>query len=136
MKHLADTRPRPGASNERGGARFNFLIVIALIGSLAYAGSQYVPVAYQAYLFKDLMYQKVSFAAATGVPVPTKWVEKELKASLSDYGIPPNATINAQQRDGRLEAHVQWTRPIELPGFVYQYNFDHTTRSDSWLTTK
>lgn len=136
MKYLADTRLRLGASNERGGARFNFLIVIALIGGLVYAGSQYVPVAVQAYQFKDLMYQKVTFAAAAGTPVPTKWVEKELQASLSDYGIPPSAKINAQQVDGRLEARVRWTRSIQLPGFVYQYNFDHTTKSDSFLTPK
>lgn len=136
MKYLTDTCLRPSASNERGGARFNFLIVVALIGGLVYAGSQYVPVAIQAYQFKDLMHQKVTFAAATGTAVPTKWVEKELQASLSDYGIPPSAKINAQQIDGRLEARVRWTRSIELPGYVYQYNFDHTTRSDSFLTSK
>lgn len=134
MKYLADTLGRSGASNERGGARFNFLIVIALIGSVVYAGSRYVPVAYQAYLFKDLMYEKVTFAAATGKPA--EWIARELKNDMGEYGVPPDAAIKVQQRDGRLEAHAQWTRPVELPGFVYQYNFDHTTRSDSWLTTK
>lgn len=136
MNYLADTRRTPCASNERGGARFNFLLVVALIGGLVYAGSQYVPVAIQAYQFKDLMNQKVTFAAATGIPIPIKWIEKELQASLSDYGIPPSAKINAQQLDGRLVARVQWTRPIQLPGYVYQYNFDHTTKSDSFLTPK
>ncbi len=136
MNNLADTRRTPCASNERGGARFNFLLVVALIGGFVYAGSQYVPVAIQAYQFKDLMYQKVTYAAATGIPIPTKWIEKELQASLSDYGIPPSAKINAQQIDGRLVARVQWIRPIQLPGYVYQYNFDHTTKSDSFLTPK
>jgi hypothetical protein len=40
-------------TSERGSARLKFIIVIAIIGVGAYLGYMYIPVAYQAYLFKD-----------------------------------------------------------------------------------
>ena len=36
-------------SDERGGARLKFLVVMAILGLLAYAGYLYIPVAYNAY---------------------------------------------------------------------------------------
>jgi len=57
-------------SGERGGSRLKFLIVMAILGAVAYTAYIYVPVAYQAYLYKDLMQTKVDAAAALGTPLP------------------------------------------------------------------
>jgi hypothetical protein len=45
-------RPR---KPEQGGARLKFLIVAAILGSVAYAGYQLIPVFYRDYQIKDLM---------------------------------------------------------------------------------
>ena len=42
-------------SGERGGANLKFVIVMAVLIVTAYAGYLYVPVAYQANTFKDLI---------------------------------------------------------------------------------
>ena len=114
-------------TSERGGARLKFLVVAVILGALAYAGYQYVPVAYQAYLFKDLMQQRVDAAAALGRP-PT-WVKDQLSKSAPEYNVPADAEIEPAKQGDRIEVRVRFSRPIEFPGYVYQYEFDHTAKS-------
>jgi hypothetical protein len=117
--------------SEHGSARLKFLIVIIIIAAIAYAGYLYVPVAYNAYLYKDLMQQKVDTAAALGHPAG--WVRDQLVKSGPEYEVPPDAQIVPTLKDGRMEVQVQFTRPIEFPGYVYEYNFDHTAHSTEFL---
>jgi hypothetical protein len=121
-------------SNERGGARLKFLIVMIIIAAVAYAGYIFVPVAYQAYLFKDLMQHYVDVAAAQGYQ--QSWVGDQLTKSLPEYDIPRDATITPTQQDNRVEVRVQFTRALEFPGYTYQYEFDHTARSTPFISTK
>jgi hypothetical protein len=123
-----------GRTTERGSARLKFIIVMAVIGVVAYMGYMYLPVAYQAYLFKDLMQHDVDVASSQGYP-PT-WVKDQLVKSAPEYGVPADAVINPTQRDNRIEVTVQFVRPIEFPGYTYQYNFDHTVKSTAFLTFK
>jgi len=121
-------------TNESGSARLKFLMVIAVIAVIAYAGYVYVPVAYQAYLLKDLMQHDVDVAATQGYPA--SWVKDQLTKAANEYGVPPDAVIEPAQQDNRVSVRVQFVRPLEFPGFTYQYAFDHTSRSTAFLTTK
>ena len=123
----------PG-SKERGSARLKFLLVMIIIAVVAYGGYVFVPVAYQAYIFKDLMQHDVDVAAAQGYK-PT-WVGEQLKKSLPEYDIPQDATITPTQEDNRVAVRVQFTRPLEFPGYTYQYEFDHTAKSTPFLSIK
>lgn len=118
--------------NERGSARLKLLVFITLIAIVAYAGYLYVPVSYNAYLFKDLMQQKVNTAAALGHP--PNWVREQLVKSAADYEVPADAEILPVVKDGRVEVQVQFTKPIEFPGYLYEYTFDHTARSTEFLS--
>ena len=121
-------------TSERGSARLKFIIVIAIIAVVAYALYMYVPVAYQGYLFKDLMQHNVDVASAQGYPAT--WVRDQLVKSAPEYGVPADAVISPAQRDNRMEVTVQFVRPIEFPGYTYQYNFDYTVKSTAFLTFK
>lgn len=121
-------------ASEQGGARLKFLIVAATIAVVAYAGYQFIPVAYQAYQLKDLMQHDVDTAAAMGKP--PAWVKEQLVKSSADYGIPADAVIEPQQQDNRMEVRVAFKQPIEFPGFVYSYEFDHTAKSGTFLSIK
>lgn len=121
-------------SSEQGSARLKFLLVLLIIGGVAYAGYLYVPVAYQAYLFKDHMQHQVDVASASGYP--PSWVGEQLTKSLPDYDVPPEAVIAPASRDNRVEVRVQFTRPIEFPGYTYQYEFDQTVRSVAFYVVK
>lgn len=119
---------------ERGSARLKFLVVLTLIGIVAFAGYVYVPVAYNAYLLKDVMQHNVDVAVTQGYPA--SWVKDQLTKAGKDYGVPADAVIDPTQRENRMEVRVQFVRPIEFPGFTYQYNFDHTVKSTAFLTFK
>lgn len=122
-------------TSERGGARLKFVVVVAIIGLVAYAGYQAIPVFYQAYQIKDLMQHDVDTAVALGKP--TSWITDQLVKSSPEYGIPKDAVITpTQQQDNRIEVRMQYTQPIQFPGFVYNYEFDHTAKSATFLSIK
>lgn len=118
-------------AGKRGAGRLNFLIVLAVVALAGYSAYQFAPVAYHASLFKVYMQDTVNRAAATGQS--RDWLLTQLRGAAEEYAVPPDALIEATNRDGYLEAHVRWTRPVPLPGYVYQYNFDHTVRSSSFF---
>lgn len=122
---------RPG---ERGGARLKFIIVVAVFAVVVYVGYLYVPVAFDAYYFKDVMQNKVDIAATQGYE--TSWVTDQLVKSKAEYHVPPEAIIAPTRNDNRIEVRVQFTRPISFPGFTYNYEFDHTAQSTTFLTIK
>ena len=123
-----------GRTNERGSARLKFILVMTIIGIVGYIGYMFLPIAYQAYLFKDLMQHDVDVASSQGYPA--SWVGEQLVKSAPEFGVPANAVISPLQRDNRIEVNVQYVIPIEFPGYTYQYTFDHTVKSTAFLTIK
>ena len=118
-------------SGERGGARLKFLVVMAILAAVAYTAYLYVPVAYQAFLYKDLMQNKVDAAAA--LAYPPNWVFDQLTKSGPDYEVPPEAVITPVVENDRMQVRVQFSKPIEFPGYTYTYEFDHTAQSTQFL---
>ena len=120
--------------SEQGGARLKFLIVITIIFMGAYSAYQFIPLAYQSYQLKDKMQHDVDTAGALGKPA--SWVQEQLVKSSEEYGIPSTALITPLQEDNRVQVRVQFVRPIEFPGFVYNYEFDYTAKSATFLSVK
>jgi hypothetical protein len=120
--------------NERGGARLKFVIAIAVFAVVVYAGYLYVPVAVDAYYFEDVMQNKVNLAAAQGYEAG--WIKDQLVKSGSEFHVPTDAIISPAQKDGRVEVRVQFSRPIQLPGYTYSYDFDYTAKSTTFLSIK
>lgn len=121
-----------GRAGQAGGARFNFLVVALLVALAGYSAYNYAPVAYNAYLFKDFMQETVNKAAYPPGQT-TEWVAQQLRAAARDYDLPPDMSVRVQNENGRIAAHVTWSRPVQLPGYVYDYQFDHTARSSGFI---
>jgi hypothetical protein len=121
-------------SSERGSGRVQFLIVMTIIVATAYAGYVYIPVAYRAHTYKDLMQHYVDVAVAQGYP--PSWAGEQLLKNAPEYEVPPNAIITPLSRDNRVEVRVQYMTPIEFPGYTYNYEFDHTVKSTAFLAFK
>jgi len=121
-------------NEERGGAQLKFLIVMAILVTTAYAGYLYVPVAFQAYTQRDFMQHCVDVAAAQGHP--ETWVVEQVTKGGAEFNIPPDAIVTAALKENRLELRVQYTKPIEFPGYTYDYEFDQTTKSSAFLSIK
>ncbi|HSE22660.1 MAG TPA: hypothetical protein VLB68_13420 [Pyrinomonadaceae bacterium] len=120
--------------NERGGAQLKFLLVMAFLGATAYAGYLYVPVAFQAYTQRDFMQHCVDVGSAQGYP--ETWVVGQVQKNAAEFNFPADAVITSQRRENRLELTVQYVKPIEFPGYTYNYEFDHTVKSSAFLTFK
>ena len=121
-------------ASERGGARVKFIVFIAIFAIVVYLGYMYIPVAVDAYYFKDVMQSKVDAAAVQGFDAA--WVTDQLKKSQREYNVPDTAVISPSTKDNRVEVRVQFTRPISFPGFTYNYEFDYTAKSTAFLTVK
>lgn len=126
-----NTKPR---KSEQGGARLKFLIVAVIIACVVYAGYQFIPVLYRDYQIKDLMRNDVDAAAALGKPAT--WIKEQLVKNSAEYGIPADAVITTQVQDNRMEVRVQFSQPIDFPGFVYGHEFDYTAKSATFLSLK
>jgi hypothetical protein len=120
--------------NEQGGARLNFIIFSAVFATMLYVGYMYVPVAIDAYYFKDVMQNKIDLAVAQGYD--GNWVREQLAKTGPDYHVPTEAVITPTTKESRLAVRVQFTRPISFPGYTYNYEFDHTAQSTTWFNTK
>ena len=120
--------------SERGGARAKFIIFMAVFALVIYIGYMYVPVAIDAYYFKDEMQKKVDLAATQGKD--TTWIGEQLKKSGSEFHVPADAVISPTQNESRMEVRVQFTRPISFPGYTYDYKFDHTAKSTTYWSAK
>ena len=132
MKLPQTPRGGPVARGERGGSGLNLLVVLLVIGVVAYCTYQYAPVAYKAFLFRDYMQETVNRAAYPPGQT-TSWVESQLRAGAKENGLPPDLRLQVLNESGKIVAHAQWTKPIRLPGYVYEYKFDHTARSSGFI---
>jgi hypothetical protein len=121
-------------SSERGGARLKFIIAITVFAVVVYVGYLYIPIAVDAYYFKDAMQNKVNAAAIQGYE--TNWVKDQLEKSRAEFNVPPEAIITPGRQDNQMQVRVQFTRPISFPGYTYNYEFDYTAKSTSFLTIK
>jgi hypothetical protein len=125
---------RRDRSGERGSANLKFVIVMAVLAASAYAGYLYVPVAFQANAYKDLMQHYADVAGAQGYQ--PSWVSEQLVKSAPEYDVPANAIITPAHRDNRIQVRVQFIRVIEFPGYTYHYEFDQTVKSTAFLSFK
>ncbi len=130
LSHM--TRRGQGNRGERGGSGLNLLVVLLVLGAAAYCAYQYAPVAYSAVLFRDFMEETVNKAAYPPGQTTT-WVESQLRANAKENDLPPDMRLEVQNQNGKIVAHAQWTKPIRLPGYVYEYKFDHTARSSGFI---
>jgi len=120
--------------SEQGGAHVKLIIFIAVVAVTVYAAYMYIPVAVDAYYFKDAMQNKVNLAAAQGYD--TAWLADQVSKSRGEFHVPDDAVITPSQNEGRVQCRVQFSRPISFPGFTYNYDFDYTAQSTSFLTVK
>src|SRR6185503_4560466 len=98
---------------ERGGARLKLIIFLVIVAIVGYSGYMYIPVAIDAYYFKDAMQNKVNLAAAQGYD--PAWLSDQISKSKSEHNVPDNALITPAQTERRVEVRVQITRPISTP---------------------
>jgi hypothetical protein len=124
-------------SSERGGAGIKFLLVFLALAVAANAGINYVPVAYQGASFKQEMDTAVvKGLGASGRIKPLEAVTASINKAVFDYDIPADAYVNIKPVNGIIEAHVVYSRDIDMLPFgiyKYKYNFDYLAKPTGYL---
>ena len=123
--------------SEKGSAGVKFLIVLAFIVTVANAGFNYVPVAYNAESLKTEM----ATAVLQGLALPGKLnpvdnVKARIQKAIVQNDIPPDALVDVKLVGNNITAHVTYTKPVGiLPFGIYKYNyrFDHTATPTGFL---
>ena len=107
---------------------------MTIIVAMAYAGYLYVPVAYRAHEYASLMQH---FADVSGTQEkPLIWVTEQLRKNAADYEVPEDAVITPVLSDSQVVVRVQFVKPIQFPGYTYNYEFDQTVKSTAFLAFK
>ena len=132
MKKLNNER-----SSERGSAAIKFTIAILVLALCAHAGLNYVPVAYEGASFKQEMDTAVvKGLGASGRLKPLEVVQASIQKASNDYSIPEDAYVEVRPVNGVVEAHVAYTREVNILPFglyKYNYNFDYVARPQGYL---
>jgi hypothetical protein len=101
-------------------------MVFVVLALVANAGFNYVPVAYQGASFKQEMDTAVvKGLGASGRIKPMEAVTASIRKASFDYDIPEDAFVDIKPVNGIVEAHVAYSRPVNmLPFGLYQYSYD------------
>jgi hypothetical protein len=77
------------------------------------------------------MQHYVDLASAEGKP--PAWAAEQLIKNFGDFEVPADAVVTPNKRDQRIEVTVHYVKPIEFPGYTYNYEFDYTAKSSAFL---
>lgn len=125
--------------SERGEAGTKLLIFLVVVFFIAFAGFNYVPVAYKAASFKQEMETAVikGFALPSGGKTVVQSVQFKLKNAMADNDVPGDAFMEVKQIKNVVQARVHYQKQVDLLPFgiyKYDYVFDHTATPAGFLT--
>ncbi len=123
---------------ERGSAGVKLAIILVTLFLIGKAGYNFIPVAYSAQNFKQEMQTAViqGFALPSGGD-PVGTTKGKIKALASANNVPSDAFIEVKQINNVLQAHVVYSKPVEILPFGlynYDYHFDHIATPSGFLT--
>lgn len=132
MTNLEDMR-----GSEHGGAGVKFLAIAVVLVLCAHAGYNYIPVAYEgATMRQEMDTAVVKGLAASGQLKPVDVVIASVRKAARDNNIPPDALIEIKPAGNVIQAHVSYTKPVNMLPFgmyKYKYNFDYLATPSGYL---
>ncbi len=132
--------PISGRRAERGSAQVKLITFLVVLFAVGFAGSQYVPVAYNGSAFKQEMQTCVDQAAVSPAAKADSvaWTRKKIAEIAPSFGVPPQATLDVKKTgDVALSATVTYTYPVNVLPFglyTYPYQFNYTATTAALLT--
>lgn len=123
--------------SQRGGASVKFVAFLIGLILVAYAGYNYVPVAYAGESMKtEMQTAVVQGLALPGKVNPVENVKTRILKAAGINDVPADALIEVKQAGNVLSAHVVYTKQVSILPFglyTYKYSFDHTATPTGFL---
>jgi hypothetical protein len=130
MKSVSD---RSDLKNQKGRGTLGCLFSFLVLGAIAYLGYKFIPPYVSQYELKDALDELAVYEVA-GIGVPKKErtldTEEMVIHKAKEMGIKlERENIKIERMTDKITIHVNYSVPIELPGRVYQLNFDFTSHN-------
>jgi len=127
-------------SGEYGRGNLGCFLTFLIIGALAYGAYKFAPPYVSHYQLQDAM-KEIATQSAVGMLPPAKSsfggssgpvsdVQEAVLAKARELEIPlRKEDIKVRREEATVFITVKYTVPIELPGRIYDYNFEFTVRN-------
>ncbi len=124
-------------TGERGSAGVKLFACLVVIGLVAHAAINYIPVAYSAESVKsDMSTAVLQGLALPGKMSPTDNVRTRIEQSALRNDLPTDVFIDVKQKGTSLTARVVYDKTVNILPFgiyTYKYHFDHTATPAGFL---
>ena len=111
----------PRRRSERGEGNFGCILWLLVLGLATLIAWKAVPVKIQSSQLYDFMDEQAKFAAAR---TPPDDIAKAILKRAQELDIPIERGDIHVSRDGdRIFMEVEYTVPLEFPGYTYQWHF-------------
>lgn len=124
-------------TGERGSAGVKLFACLVVIGLVAHAALNYIPVAYSAESVKsDMSTAVLQGLALPGKMSPTDNVRTRIEQSALRNDLPTDVFIDVKQKGTSLTARVVYDKTVNILPFgiyTYKYHFDHTATPAGFL---
>ncbi len=128
---------RQDRTSERGSASAKLVACLVVIGLVAHAAVNYIPVAYSAESVKsDMSTAVLQGLALPGKMSPTDNVKTRIEQSALRNDLPTDVFIDVKQKGTSLTARVVYDKTVNILPFgiyTYKYHFDHTATPAGFL---
>jgi hypothetical protein len=123
---MKDTK-KPG---QRGGSKINLLLVILIVGSVAYAGVKIIPPYFANYQFQDAIESESRFALS-GYPKRNQDdIQDEVYKKAQDLGIAVKRDdVHVIMTNTQVSISLDYNVPVDLN--VYQFRLQFHPHADN-----
>jgi hypothetical protein len=113
----------------RGGSRLNFVLTLAVLGAMVFAGVKVVPPYFANYQFQDSIETEARFALANSKKADD--VRDDIWRKAQDLSIPvaKKEDIKVSLDRANVSIATDYTVPVDL--IVYQFNLEFHPHADN-----
>jgi len=113
-------------SGERGGAKFNMLLTLVILGSIAYVGFKVVPVYVDDYQFQDSIQQESRFAFSGYPKKSPDDIRNDVLKKARELGLPlKNEDIQVSVSNSNVDISADFTVTFDLSVYQWTHDFHH-----------
>lgn len=114
----------PRRRTERGEGNIGCILWLLALGLALLIAWKAVPVKIQSAELYDFMDELAKFRAER---TPTEELEKQIVDRAKQLGIPlDKRNVRVERRADRIFIEVEYTIPVEFPGYTYPWHFRQT----------
>jgi len=117
---------RSKKSGERGGAKFNFLLTVLVLGAMGYAGFKVVPAYVNDYQFQDFIQQESRFALAGYPRKSPDDLRNDVIKKAKELDLPlKSEDIRVSVSNTNVDISADYSVTFDLSVYQWTHDFHH-----------